>query len=122
MLIKSIHSKGTLCRLLLAVALLMVVPLVTGGALADDKSQETAVVADFTGSPIFSQFPLDVSFTDESTGNPTGWTWYFGNEDFQKPWEPLNPASWLGRSEFPSVVLPDGSIVLMGGAVYLVMG
>jgi PKD repeat protein len=38
-----------------------------------------APVADFSGSPTTGEAPLDVSFTDLSTGNPTSWDWDFGD-------------------------------------------
>lgn len=36
-------------------------------------------VASFTGSPLSGCSPLIVSFQDLSTGNPTSWSWDFGN-------------------------------------------
>ncbi len=36
-------------------------------------------VADFSGSPTLGPEPLDVDFTDLSTGNPTDWEWDFGD-------------------------------------------
>ncbi len=36
-------------------------------------------VAGFSGSPTSGQAPLTVDFTDESTGNPTSWSWDFGD-------------------------------------------
>ncbi len=38
-----------------------------------------APVADFTGSPTSGTAPLSVSFTDQSTNNPTSWSWDFGD-------------------------------------------
>ncbi len=35
--------------------------------------------ASFTGTPTSGTAPLLVSFTDTSTGGPTGWTWNFGD-------------------------------------------
>jgi PKD repeat protein len=36
-------------------------------------------VADFYGSPTSGVAPLEVTFTDQSSGNPTGWNWTFGD-------------------------------------------
>ncbi len=36
-------------------------------------------VAQFTGSPLSGSFPLNVTFTDQSTGVVTGWSWTFGD-------------------------------------------
>lgn len=36
-------------------------------------------VADFSGTPTSGSYPLNVSFTDLSSGNPTSWSWTFGD-------------------------------------------
>ncbi len=36
-------------------------------------------VAAFSASPTSGSAPLNVSFTDNSTGSPTSWKWYFGD-------------------------------------------
>ena len=41
--------------------------------------QPTAPTADFAGTPTSGEYPLTVSFTDLSTGDPTGWSWTFGD-------------------------------------------
>jgi gliding motility-associated-like protein len=46
------------------------------------------VQANFSGTPLSGCAPLTVNFTDQSTGNPTSWTWNFGNGNtstFQNP-------------------------------------
>ena len=35
--------------------------------------------ANFTGTPLSGTAPLNVQFTDTSTGNPTSWSWTFGD-------------------------------------------
>ena len=39
----------------------------------------TPVAANFIGSPTSGPVPLNVQFTDLSTGNPTSWAWNFGD-------------------------------------------
>ncbi len=43
------------------------------------SSVPVAPVADFSGSPTSGSSPLNVSFTDLSSGNPTSWSWTFGD-------------------------------------------
>jgi uncharacterized repeat protein (TIGR02543 family) len=38
-----------------------------------------APVADFTGTPVSGSAPLQVAFSDLSTGGPTSWLWSFGD-------------------------------------------
>jgi PKD repeat protein len=73
-------------------------------------------VASFTGKPITGSAPLEVSFTDTSTGEPTDWAWYFGDETLTGTWtEVTDHAGWEEREGHTTVVLPDGSIIVMGG-------
>jgi beta propeller repeat protein/parallel beta-helix repeat protein len=75
-----------------------------------------APVASFTGTPASGTSPLTVSFTDSSSNSPTGWAWFFGDENYTAPWTQVNAsAGWTARYGHSSVVMPDGSIVLMGG-------
>jgi len=75
-----------------------------------------APVAAFSGSPTSGNAPLSVTFTDTSTNTPTGWAWFFGDENFTQPWTQLNAsAGWAARAGHSSVLLPDGSIVILGG-------
>jgi PKD repeat protein len=39
------------------------------------------LTSDFTGTPLTGHAPLDVTFTDESTGTPDSWNWSFGDGD-----------------------------------------
>ncbi len=75
-----------------------------------------APIADFTGAPTEGPAPLTVAFNDTSANNPTGWAWFFGDEDYLAPWTQVNAsAGWSIREDHSSVVMKDGSIVLMGG-------
>lgn len=40
------------------------------------------LIPDFTGTPISGTAPLNVTFTDTSTGSPTNWNWSFGDGNF----------------------------------------
>ncbi len=54
----------------------------TDGMAFDDisvVSNETPPVADFSANPTSGPAPLSVSFTDLSGGNPTSWSWNFGD-------------------------------------------
>jgi PKD repeat protein len=81
-------------------------------------------IAEFSGTPRTGATPLSVDFTDLSTGaTPNGWAWFFGDEPYTQPWTQISASAGFPiRSSAASVVLPDSSIVLMGGytgAIYL---
>jgi len=42
-------------------------------------SETTVPVAAFTADTVRGGAPMEVTFTDQSLGNPTSWTWYFGD-------------------------------------------
>jgi outer membrane protein assembly factor BamB/PKD repeat protein len=76
-------------------------------------------VANFVGTPTYGTAPLTVKFTDTSTGSPTAWAWFFGDETYAQAWmQQTANAGWSARNGHTSVAMPDGSIVLMGGADY----
>ena len=73
-------------------------------------------VADFTGGPLTGYAPLNVAFTDRSTGSPSAYTWFFGDEDYSGLWTEMNlGAGWAARNAPSSITTTDGSIILMGG-------
>ena len=95
---------------LITITLLLLVG--TASAAAPDAA--------FSGIPTSGTAPLTVAFTDASTGGPTGWAWFFGDETYDEPWTnqtatPGADAGWSARQMHTSVAMPDGSIVLMGG-------
>jgi PKD repeat protein len=72
--------------------------------------------AAFSGSPASGTAPMNVSFTDKSTGNPTGWSWYFGDEPYTKTWTTQTTTPpWKGGGLVSAVSLTDGSIVAFDG-------
>jgi PKD repeat protein len=74
-------------------------------------------IGDFTVDRTNGPAPLAVSFTDRSIYNPSGWSWYFGDENWAGTgWTRMNSsAAWTARYIHSSVSMPDGSIILMGG-------
>jgi PKD repeat protein len=52
---------------------------VNGDVYVDLYTTSTAPDADFTASPLSGPVPLDVQFTDQSTGAITTWEWTFGD-------------------------------------------
>jgi photosystem II stability/assembly factor-like uncharacterized protein len=73
-------------------------------------------IADFSASITEGNAPLTVQFTDLSSENTEGWSWYFGDEDYGKEWTLINSnAPWTERASHAATSLPDGSIILTGG-------
>jgi PKD repeat protein len=99
---------SSLKKLFLVILCFMVIPGIAAAV---------APVADFSNStPATGVTPLNVSFTDASTGVPAGWAWFFGDENYNVPWTVVtNGADWSGRSHQSAVARPNGDIVLTGG-------
>jgi YVTN family beta-propeller protein len=55
-----------------------------------------APVAALIASPIAGKAPLIVSFTDQSTGSPTSWTWNFGDGTYSTGQNPVHIYSKTG--------------------------
>jgi PKD repeat protein len=49
------------------------------GLIIKSVGASAAPVASFTASPTSGTAPLNVAFTDTSTGSPTAWSWNFGD-------------------------------------------
>jgi hypothetical protein len=90
--------------------LLLLICMVTGAGAAGSPA------ADFYATPENGSAPLNVEFTDLSTPDASGWAWYFGEEIIDSEWTEISAdAEWSARGGHSMVVLPDGSVVLMGG-------
>ena len=75
----------------LAVVILLLIPGV----------QATKPLPDFSANVTSGNAPLTVSFTDLSSNNPTGWAWYFGDENYSVPWTEVTPDSGYPASDHP---------------------
>jgi PKD repeat protein len=74
-----------------------------GGSSSVTKSSYIAVsnsintpVAAFSASPTSGSAPLNVSFTDASTGSPTSWKWYFSDGTTSTDQNPVHTFSKPG--------------------------
>jgi PKD repeat protein len=47
-------------------------------------------VASFSSSPASGNAPLEVKFTDQSTGSPTSWKWNFGDGTYSTASNPVH--------------------------------
>ncbi|MFZ4387835.1 MAG: PKD domain-containing protein, partial [Chthoniobacterales bacterium] len=99
-------SNGMMMSIRVVMCILLLLVLVQGVHAA----------ANFIANPVSGSVPLNVQFTDASTGSPTGWVWFFGDETYNAQWTQMTPsAPWDKRAYHNCVVTPDGSIILMGG-------
>ncbi len=68
-----------------------------------------APAASFTASPTNGTVPLNVSFTDTSSGSVTGWAWVFGNGNTSTSKDPTNLYANAGTYTVQEVVSgPNG--------------
>jgi hypothetical protein len=108
MMVKTVIDAKLILRCL--TLLLLFTCLVAGVNAAESPA------ADFHTTPENGSAPLTVAFTDASTGDASGWAWYFGEGIIDSEWTETSPdAGWSPRGGHSMVALPDGSIVLMGG-------
>ena len=86
--------------------------------LTIDPVWGTFGVTSFTSNVTSSNIvPFTVQFNDTSTSTPTGWAWFFGDENYtQVAWVLQNTSSgWQPRYYHSTVAQADGSIILTGG-------
>lgn len=69
---------------------------------------EACPVADFVGSPLIGPAPLEVAFTDESTGDPESWLWDFGDGETSTDQNPIHTFADPGTYEVTLTVSKDG--------------
>ncbi|MFB3882377.1 MAG: S-layer homology domain-containing protein [Armatimonadota bacterium] len=61
----------------------------------------------FTATPRFGPVPLQVSFADQSTGNPTSWSWDFGDGATSTQRNPTHEYTEVGRYSVSLSVVTD---------------
>ena len=64
-------------------------------------------IADFVGTPTKGDAPLTVQFTDNSTGNPTSWSWGFGDGGTSTQRNPSHPYTNPGKYTVSLTVTND---------------
>ena len=95
----------------------MTLCLVAATLLLIGTASAAAPQAAFSSNTTSGAAPLTVEFTDDSAGDPDGWAWFFGDETYNSTaWELVNGSAGWSASDHTSVVMPNGSIVLMGGS------
>jgi PKD repeat protein len=62
----------------------------------ESSSGPVPPVANFVGNPTSGVVPLIVAFTDLSTGNPTSWSWTFGDGGTSSEQNPVHEYSAVG--------------------------
>jgi PKD repeat protein len=53
--------------------------------------------AQFSANPEAGVAPLQVQFSDESSGEPTSWFWWFGDGGYSYEQNPVHEYQWFGR-------------------------
>jgi len=70
-----------------------------------------SLVAAFSASPTSGSVPLNVSFTDQSTGSPASWTWAFGDgSNYSTERNPVHMYNKTGQYTVSLTVNNSGSI------------
>ena len=82
----------------LAIPVLLVLSLCNCSNDSDNLCNPITVAptADFTGEPGSGNVPLTVSFTDQSTNNPTAWSWDFGDSGISTQQNPTHEYTSVG--------------------------
>jgi len=69
---------------------------------------QNTLTAGFSGTPVTGAGPLEVSFTDTSTGSPTSWAWDFGDGSQSTQENPLHVYSVPGSYTVTLTVADSG--------------
>jgi parallel beta-helix repeat protein len=100
----------------------------TAGASTQTKTNYIVVtalqkpVANFWGSPKSGNAPLNVAFTDISTGTPTAWNWSFGDGTSSKVKSPKHTYSVAGNYTVKLTVSNKAGIGMMTKNSYIKAG
>ncbi|MCT8336808.1 PGF-pre-PGF domain-containing protein [Methanoculleus sp. Afa-1] len=94
----------------------MALCLIAATLLLIGTASAAAPQAAFSSDTTSGAAPLTVEFTDASAGGPDGWAWFFGDETYNGTWTEANGSAGWSAYDHTSVVLPNGSIILMGGS------
>lgn len=90
--------------------------IVSNEAGADTLTEESYITvtsdtgilaANFTGDPTSGEVPLEVTFTDQSTGDPTTWSWDFGDNNTSPEQNPIHTYDTEGAYDV-RLVVSDG--------------
>ena len=71
-------------------------------------------IAGFTGVPYYGAVPLEVQFTDLSTGLPTSWLWTFGDGETGSDQNPLHTYTEVGWYDVSLAVGNAGGTGMLG--------
>jgi PGF-pre-PGF domain-containing protein len=86
---------------------------VKNDVFSDSMLQKITVIqpsipgANFTSNCTFGLQPLNIAFTDTSTGFPTSWSWDFGDEDTSTSQNPVHEYSNVGNYSVKLTVAND---------------
>ena len=70
---------------------------ITQSSYVSVKNSLEVPVTAFSASRTSGKLPLNVSFTDDSTGSPTSWKWYFGDGTNSTEQNPTHTYSKAGQ-------------------------
>ena len=104
--------------------------IATGGCAPDTlirvdyvTATVASVTAAFSGDPLSGCAPLDVTFTDESTGGATSWSWDFGDGNTSTAQNPVHTYTASGEFDVQLTVTgPGGSDSITSTAYISVTG